>query len=249
MHVTPNVAMKAVKSTERGHRALAGTFSAGVKHGRNGKMLHPNAKSFLEYGVGPESLIDYNIGKRVGSGLKKYDGKPERQATLMRRLSGQVGLDDVGQEGLEALKHTPLLSSIHRHLNNGGSKRVEKIFDRFSVDETTQLTKGQKAGNMAMLAGAGAVDPHLLLQPAFSGLRKTLAKTDTGKRLMKNNFNKALDGKEIPKWKERVIDTVVSPGVLDTHRLGKFIGKNYDQDVVESVKGMANKAVPDPWPL
>lgn len=241
VHVAPNVAMKAVKSTHQGNKALAGSFSAGVNHGKEGRKLHPNVNSFMEYGMGPESLLDYNIGKRVGGGLRKYDDNPRRQEVYMNRLKKKFGLDEIDIDRAEEIRKTPVLGSAFRHLEGSGNKKVEGLLTRMSVPENAKKTTLQKGGDLAMLAGAGAADPHLLLQPAFSAGRKQAAKTDFGKRVLKNNFEKSIDGKEVPKWKERVIDTVVSPGVLDTHRIGKFTRQNATPEQIDFAKQMINK--------
>ena len=236
IHVAPNIGMKAVKSTEAGHRALAGSFSAGVNHGKTGRKLHPNAQSFLEYGVGPESLLDYHIGKRVGKRLGKYEENPARQEVFLERLKKRFRLDDIKPDQVEELRNTPVLGSAYRHFTGDTSKRTENLLTKMSVPEDAKKTVGQRVGNLAMLAGAGAADPHLLLQPAFSFGRKQVAKTELGKNMLKANFEKAVDGKEIPKWKERLIDTTVSPGVLDTHRVGKFTRNNVEPENIELAK-------------
>lgn len=241
IHVAPNVGMKAIKSTEQGHKALGGSFSAGVNHGKTGRKLHPNAQSFMEYGVGPESLLDYHVGKRVGKRLGKYEDNPARQEVFLDRVKKKFGLLDISPEQIDELKNTPVLGSAYRHFSGETNKGVEKALTKMSVPEDAKKTLGQRAGNLAMLAGAGAADPHLLLQPAFSYGRKQVAKTELGKSMLKSNFEKAVDGKEIPKWKERLIDTVVSPGVLDTHRVGKFTRNNVEPESIELAKGLAKE--------
>lgn len=235
MHVAPNLAMKAIKSTERGNKALAGTFSAGVKHGRDGKKLHPNLRSALEYGVGPETLVDYNIGKRVGKGMNRYEGNPERQQVYLNRLRKKLGPEKMSEEMIKDVKKTPVLGSAYRHLQGEGSKKSEALLNRFTVSESAKKTGKQKAGDLAMLAGAGAVDPTLLMQPALAGSRKVIAKTTTGKRMMMSNFEKGLDGEVVPKWKERLIDTTVSPGILDTQRIGAFANRNIGKKNTDKV--------------
>lgn len=226
MHVTPNVAMKAVKSTNKGNELLAGAFSAGMNHGKTGRKLHPNAQSFMEYGVGPESLLDYHLGKRIGSRVRKYDGNPERQEVFMNRVKKKFNLNDTDPRMAEEIKKTPIVGSMYRAFRGEGNKTTEKLLTRMSVPEDAKKTIGQRAGNLAMLAGAGAADPHLLLQPAFSAGRKAVGTSELGKNMLKKNFEKAVDGKTVPKWKERITDLAVSPGVLDTHRIGSFANKN-----------------------
>lgn len=241
MHIAPNLSMKAVKSTEAGHRALAGTLAAGVKHGREGKMLQPNARALVEYGVGPETLVDYGIGRRLGKRLGKYEDNPERQEVFLNRVKSKFNLNDLDDEGLKQLDKVPVLGSVNRFLKGDTNKKVEAVMDRFAVPEAATLTKGQKAGNLAMLGAAGAVDPHILMQPAFSAGRKQLAKSSIGKKMLEKNFDEGMKGKQISKGKERVIDTLVSPGVLDTHRVGNFLHNNADQKTLEKAKEFAPK--------
>lgn len=242
IHVAPNVAMKTVKTTETGNRALAGAFSAGVNHGKTGRKLHPNVKSFMEYGVGPESLVDYNIGSRVGKGLRKYEENPQRQDVYVDRIKKKLGMVDLDEAKAKEIKKTPILGSVYRHFNGEGSKRTEKILTKMSVPEDAKKTLGQRAGNAAMLAGAGVAEPHLLLQPAFSAGRKQLAKTEIGKNMLRKGFESGVDGKVPGKIRERLTDTLLSPGVLDTQRVGNFLNKNVESENLSTIKGIATQA-------
>lgn len=238
-HVAPNLAMKAVKSTERGHKALTNTFAAGVNHGKTGQKLHPNIQFGATYGIGPESMVEYNLGHKFGSKLSRYgdDGSEYVMNVLKRNVNTK--LDQATPEVKERLMHTPLIGTVKRYLDGQGEGRLNQFLTKRGVPLESKATAAQNAVNVAMIGGAGAVDPHLLFQPAISYARKKTAESPIGAAFLKKNFEQGKAGKQISKGREFLTDMVVSPSMLDPYR----VGKSYAEAIPEQVRTVAEPLV------
>lgn len=239
MHVAPNIAMKAVKSTRKGHDALTGTYAAGVDMGKAGQKLHPNAQSFMEYGIGPESLVDYHLGRKLGTKLR--DMEPERQERFLRRAQG-MGDAHFRANGIDPkdIDKVPVLNTFKGYMEGRGNQKVQGLFNRMAVDENKPTTWKNRAGNLAMLGGAAAVDPHLLMQPAISGARKATAKSTIGRNFMDKQFQQGVEGKPMSKAKEFAMDMAVSPAALDPYRIGRFSNQNLDAQTNARIRENVN---------
>lgn len=220
-HVAPNLAMKAIKSTQTGQKALTGMFSAGVDMGRQGLKLHPNAQSFMEYGIGPESIVEYQLGKSLGSRISHMP--PERQERFINKAKGmtQSYLNQYFPEKMNEIEKVPVLGSVKHYFDGKGENRVKNLFMKMSVPEEQKTTLKNHLGNAAMLGGAAAVNPHTLIQPILSGTRKQIAKSSLGGKIFDSGFKKGNSGIPMSKAKETMIDMAVSPSVLDPYRMGK----------------------------
>lgn len=236
MHVAPNIAMKAVKSTDAGHRALTNTFAAGVTHGTTGRKLHPNLDAALTYGIGPESLLEYRIGRNFGQRITKYgdDAKDFYLAALKRNIQHRFG--KMNPEQQQEFLNTPLVGTLKRYFDGEGEGAIAKFLTGKSVQESAKTTIPQHIGNAAMLGGAAAVDPHLLVQPGISYARKQLSQSDIGKRFLKKQFNRGEAGEIIHPAKMLATDLIVSPGVLDPYRVGKTVSNSVSKEVRDRAK-------------
>lgn len=221
IHIAPNLAMKAVKSTETGKKALAGMFSAGVDMGRTGRKLHPNIQSLMTYGVGPESMVEYQLGHKMGSGMADFS--PEAQQKIID--NGHRLNDKINPEHAEQFEKMPMLGSMKHYFDGNGENKVKNTFMKMSVPKEQPMTWKNHLGNAAALGITGAINPHLLLQPALSGTRKVIAESQVGRNIMTNAFNKGVSGTPLSKGKERAIDMLVSPSALDPYRVGKTMNQ------------------------
>lgn len=238
VHVAPNLAMKAIKSTKSGHNALTGTFSAGVEMGQTGKKLHPNAQSLIEYGIGPETLVDYQLGQRLGAKLK--DMPADRQERYLAKLKG-MGEAQVRSSGgsVEDLEKVPVLNTLSNYIEGRGENKIKRGMMRMSVPADQPVTWKHKVGNLGMLGAAAAIDPHLLMQPAISGTRKAVAKSTIGQNFMDNQFHKGREGKNLSRMKEIGYDLAVSPAALDPYRMGKFINEKASPELNNQLKDVS----------
>ena len=235
IHVAPNLAMKADKSTKKGHNALTGTFSAGVDMGRSGQKLHPNAQSLIEYGIGPESLVDYRLGHKLG--VKLQNIAPEKQDRYLGKLQG-IGEAHLRNRGgvVKSLEEVPILNTFTNYIEGKGENKVKNGLMRMAVPADKPITWKNKAGNAAMLGAAAAVEPHLLMQPAISAARKSVAKSKTGQKFIDNQFRKGVEGNVMSKGKQLGMDLAVSPAALDPYRIGQFISNKSPKMVNDKIK-------------
>lgn len=236
MHVAPNIAMKAVKSTERGHRALTNTFAAGLEHGRAGKKLHPNLDNALTYGIGPESMVEYRLGRKFGARLAQYP--PHIQEKMLETMRHNVNLrfDQLPVNQQKELLHTPLVGSAKRYFDGEGEGKIKDFLVSKGVPEDAKPTILNRAADVAMLGGAAAVDPHLLVQPAISLARKKTAESEFGQRFLKRQFENGESGVPLGRAKEILTDMVVSPGALDPYRVGRAMNRNVEAPDRERLK-------------
>lgn len=226
IHVAPNLAMKAIKSTHIGHKALTGSFSAGLDMGRAGTKLHPNVQDFMEYGAGPESLVEYHLGRKIGSTMR--DMSPAEQDQALNSFKGSMlgYLDQMPAASRNEIMKTPVLGTIAQYAQGKGENALKRGMMKFQFPEDGKRKARHYAMNMAALGGAGILEPHALMQPAISAMRKTVGQSKMGQKFMKNGFKNGMDGKVMHKALRGVVDTVVSPSALDPMRLGRTIGKH-----------------------
>ena len=238
IHVAPNIGMKAIKSTKAGHDALTGTFSAGVEMGQTRKKLHPNVQSLIEYGIGPESLVDYRLGHRLGEKLR--DIPIDKQERFLNKAKGMGEAHIRNANGVvEDIEKVPILNTFTNYIEGRGENKVKKGLMRMSVPSDQPVTWKNKAGNIAMLGAAGAVEPHLLMQPAISATRKAVAKSNMGQKFIDNQFHKGREGQKLSKAKELGLDLALSPAALDPYRIGKFVSDRGSQELNESMKDVS----------
>lgn len=241
MHIAPNMAMKAVKSTERGHKALTNTFAAGLEHGKSGQKLHHNLDSAMTYGIGPESLVEYRLGRKLGDKLSKYPPEIQEKymATMQRNINARFNQLPVDQQ--KELMHTPLIGTAKRYFEGQGDGKIKDFLVGKGIPADQAPSKMNRIGDVAMLGGAAAVDPHLLVQPAISMARKKTAESEFGKRFMKRQFENGEKGVGLNKAKEFATDMLISPGALDPYRVGRAMNHNIEAPDRERLKIMGGE--------
>jgi hypothetical protein len=223
IHMVPNIAMKAIKSTGVGRRVLAGSLSAGIDMGRTGMKLHPNAQSALQYGMGPESLVEHQVGHNIGTRLS---GMPEeRQTRFLGKIEGMLRhkVDLLPKEDQANLHKTPIVGGLLDHFNGSGNQTARKVFNSMAVPIEQKKSVLNYGVDAAALTGAAAVNPHLLIQPALSLARKKIGESAFGKRILTNLYEKGSSGGQIGKVRSAATDLLVSPSVLDPYRIGKTL--------------------------
>lgn len=225
IHIAPNLAMKAVKSTKVGHQALTATFGAGVDMGRTGRKLQHTVKDAMEYGIGPESLVEYHMGQKLGQRIK--DLPDDEQAEFLSAFKEKTkdvfsGLTDQQKKDLEK---TPYLNTLVHYSEGKDDGKLKNALMKLSIPEKEEKKLRHHMANMGILSGVGFLEPHALMQPAISAARKYTAKSEFGKKVMKDNFEKGYQGKDMHKLTRGAIDMVVSPSVLDPMRLGQTLHK------------------------
>lgn len=242
MHIAPNAVMKGVKSTKVGQHALAGTFSAGFDAGQNGMKLQPNFKNVMQYGIGPESLADYHLGRSLGQRVaQKTEGmSPERQERFMAKAKGMAQAHINSFENPEEVDKIPMLNSVKHYIEGHGENKVKAVFNKMSVPDEQAVNWKNRLGDIGMLGSAYAINPHLLIQPGLSLARKKLATSPLGQKTFEAGFNNGQNGKQISKPKELATDLLISPAVLDSYRMGKGMSESLTPEQNEMFKQNIN---------
>lgn len=242
MHIAPNAVMKGVKSTKIGQHALAGTFSAGLDHGMNGMKLQPNFKNFFQYGMGPESLADYHLGRKLGQRVAEKTAymTPEQRARFIAKAKGMAQAHINSFDNPEEVDKIPMLNSVKHYVEGHGENKVKGLFNRVAVPDEQQKHIGNWAGDAGMLMAAGAANPHLLIQPGLSYIRKKLATSPIGQKTFEKGFNNGQAGKTLNKAQEFATDMLVSPAVLDSYRMGKGMHENLTPEQNEAFRQNVN---------
>jgi hypothetical protein len=223
MHVAPNLGMKALKSTQFGREALTGSLSAGVEMGRRGEKLHPNWKNLMQYGIGPESTVEMELGRHFGQRMNKMD--PEQQIRFHNKVKGMLEqhVNSMSPEAKKEIHKTPLLNSAIDYFSGTSNQRVKSFLLNRTVPEAHIQTPEQHAVDAGLLLGVGTVNPHILMQPALSMVRKKMGASAYGKKVLTNLFEKGKSGAPISRTREVLTDTLLSPSALDPYRIGKAL--------------------------
>lgn len=221
-HVVPNIIMKGVKSTHTGHKILTSTFSAGITLGRQGKVINPITKQFMKYGVGPESLIEYEIGLKIGTDLQTLT--PLEQEVYLQAFKQEIrsNLETLSEEEIAEARKTPFVNTFIAYANNESYTFLEEIITKTSKEKNVSniFAITMFLSTMLLLA---VIEPHILFQPVISFIREKVGTSSFGKTYLKNNFTKGVDGRISSKTNRAIIDLLVSPSALDTMRLGNYI--------------------------
>lgn len=242
MHVAPNAVMKGVKSTKIGQHALAGTFSAGFDGGMNGMKLQHNFKNFVQYGMGPETLADYHLGSSLGQRVKNktLNMTPEQKERFMNKAKGMAMAHINNNFDPKEVDRIPMLNSVKHYIEGHGENKVKGLFTKMQVPEDQKTSLLNRAGDVGMLAGAGAVNHHLLIQPGLSFARKKLATSPIGQKVFEKGFNSGQEGNQIGKAREYATDMLVSPAALDSYRIGKGMHQNLTPEQNEAFRQNVN---------
>jgi hypothetical protein len=220
VHVVPNVAMKVVKSTKKGHDFLTFTFDAGVELGRKGKKLGFTISDFMTYGFGPESMIEYSAGLKFGLRLQDMTEEEQEVAIAEFKLEILKNFSDLTKEEMEDLKKTPFLNTLYNYAKGKTNKKLVNYLTNFSVSAEKKRTVKNLFIGATALTTVATIDLHTLLQPAICQIRKTIGTSKMGKEVLSNNFDKGTEGVLPNKFTRGIVDLTIAPSVLDTMRVG-----------------------------
>jgi hypothetical protein len=235
LHTGANLAMMGAKNTKGGQEMLADTMRAGFHHGRKNKQLAHGVRRGLKYGLGPESLMDYQLGHAAGNLARDAGKNLPRSITkdkykLMDRAKRILTKDDksvlesLPETTRKAVKKTILGTAMeagHRELHDKKSRTLD--FMTKSVAKTAKPTKAQNVLHAMPLATAAMVDPHFAIHPGLNAIRDRVSKTEKGKEFMRKQFIEGLRGDKMSKAKELASDVIISPGALESRRVGKAL--------------------------
>lgn len=209
----------------------------GLQHGLAGSTLNPAAKASMKYLFGPESLGAYEAAHGIARQMAHLPTKEQHALLASGVASGNL---------VPAMKNAPILGSIHRaaqHEIAGTAPKLEtkgmlgtvhgKMLDRLARTADTQFDDtGKKIVNSAIgaspLLAAGAADMAVTGTPfgvighgVVNAARERIAKTDYGKKVTTNLLQKGMRGEAVAPGRERAMNLLLSPAVMDAHRLGQ----------------------------
>ena len=223
-HVIPNIFMKIIKSTRFGHKVLTALFSAGIEIGRVNKEFNKGFKLFLKYGLGPETLVDYELGLKIGKQISALSF--EEQEAYIEAFKETIieNFLTMSEEDKEQVEKTPYVNTIISYAKGDVNKTIES----FIIKTSKPVGKEFKyvVMNLLILTVFTIIEPHILFQPIVSFTREKVAKSSFGKRVLKNNFIKGIRGETVNKAKGLIVDLLISPSVLDTMKVGYIFKDN-----------------------
>lgn len=214
------------------HRAL--------QHGLTGGRLGKVNEFAVKHLYGPEALSAYQAAHAVGNKMKDLSTNQMRAALssgavashLSPELRNSPILGDMGKAFEHELKGTApelqtkgLLGKLH-----GWS--LDKLTKNVVTDMDTTGSRFMKnAPGMLAIGGVGALDAAvsgglpvgLAAHMAGNQARQRLGDSVIGQKAMHNLFTKGLRGEQIGKGQQAFTNYIISPGLLDSHRVGSAL--------------------------
>jgi hypothetical protein len=217
MHVAANSGYKFLRSRKAGHRLEAGQVATGYRHALGNRNIHPVARNVATFGLGPESLVNYDLGQELGNSLKGMSkGKRYRQ---LKKLRKNVAM---APHTREAPMGRSVVPAVNRILS-GQQGVMDKVKH---VPANAPVTMAQKALSLGLGGAAIAAQPDTAIHMGINATRKMIGNSDQGKRFFRDQFAQGLDAGPISKAKELASDFLISPAALDTRRLGAAMSKD-----------------------
>lgn len=236
IHIVPNLVMKIIKKTHKGHEIITATFAAGIELGRSGKKIDFTTIDLSTYGFGPESMIEYHIGFKIGKKISSMD--KENQEIYIENLKNEIvsSIESLSIDDQREIIKTPFMNTFYMYSKGRYSKTVFKYFMDNSINENANRDIVDIVKNATVMLGALSVDLHTVMQPVICFIRGKIGTSKYGKKLLKKNFEKGVKGEILPKFQRAIIDIFVAPSVLDTMRIGNTLRNlNIKTDFLEDV--------------
>lgn len=269
IHMFPNIVNKhLIRNREAGRTALATSFASGIDAGMANQVINPKVDHVLKYGLGPETLVDFEAGHALGQQIANRTQDPVKQKQLLNRLlrMHNYGFQKMTPEQQAATLEAPIVGSLARLARGDvsgkydyartGSKILhdekpvtlpdttpqtwqEKTLATIGLDPSTRQIIKDRVMNNAIGASGGLlaaklIDPHLVLQPISSWVRKRVSESNWGNDFMKEQFIEGLEGKPMSRAKELMYDYVISPSALDTRKLGDYVRKVHGETTADA---------------
>lgn len=239
LHVGSNLAQKIIRKTAWGKRLEQSQFASGLRHGVDGKQLHPVTEKVLRFGLGPEALAPYEAGHATAKQIQHLP--PDQWETALRHGGSALG-------ETKHLSGAPLIRAAP-----GGIERFLKGEQGFMEKHLTSIPKGQKVPLrerlIAPALGAATIfgAPHAAAQIFVNKGRDYLAKK-FGPRWTAKEIAAGARGQEIGPVRRALTDYVVSPAANDPRDIGLAAHREY-QDAQKGVNKFLADRGHGPIPL
>jgi len=211
LHLASNALMKVIKSTSKGHAAEAAIMAKGIRNGLKGRDLGYASRQLATFGIGPESVVPHDLGAAIGKAIR---GKsPSRQRAILKKMRKAIASSEDMRSAPNGMSS---IGAISRVLS--GTKSIADKVPSQMIGSKPNI--GQRILAPAIGASAVAVDPHFAVHFGVNAARNAIGKSATGKKILSDQLIHGLNGKKINRAAELATDLIVSPGALDTRRMG-----------------------------
>lgn len=218
LHLGANLGQKILRKTNLGKRIEQSQFASGLRHGFEGKQLHPATDKVMRFGLGPEALAHYEAGQAAAKELVAI--APENRAAALKRMGGMLG-------ETEHLSKAPMIRSAP-----GGIERFLKGEKGFMDKHLTAVPQGQQVPLherlVAPALGAATLfaAPHAAIQLGVNKGRDFLAKK-FGPAWTAKELAAGARGQTISPLRRAATDYVISPAANDPRDIGLAAHKEY----------------------
>lgn len=240
IHIVPNVIMKAIKMSHKGHEVLTATFAAGVKLGLEGKKVDYKISDLATYGFGPESMVEYMLGHKLGTKIANFFTTAEAQESFIEGFKAELNKTkaEMTEEEVKDLNNAPIVNSLFGYAEGNYNTTVFNKMVTTGVDADAKRSIKDKAVVGIITGIATAIESHLLMQPIICAIRKVVGTSKLGKKIIKGNFRKGFAGMMMGKIKRAFVDVAVAPSALDPMRLGNFLNKSSNPVLNQMIQEM-----------
>jgi hypothetical protein len=221
LHVGANALQKGFRNSQMGHNYEHDQIAKGYQHALEGRQINPVLKNIKTIGIGPESMLHYNIGHKLGTKMSRL---PENARSLALNTM---------RNGVASSRHiqkAPLGNAVVGGIDRILSPKPQGMVGRLMGKVFPTVAAGSKPtiGHRLVSSGIGAATvaaaPHSAIHMGFNAARRGIATSEIGKGFMKSQFLKGVQGATAPsRLRQGLTDMLVSPAALDTRRLGTAI--------------------------
>lgn len=233
-HLALNAGYKAFNKSSIGHRFESGQMASGFRQGVGGTKVHPNVRDAATLTVGPESLVNYDVGRSLGTQMAGYSkGQRYRQLKKLRKnvaMSDQIRQAPIGKHVVPAVNQVLAGKS--------------GLMDRLpQVAASSQPTALQRAATVGVAGALGVASPEAGIHFGITSARRLLGGGKVGKAVRNRQLKKSLTDSPgaVSRLRSAATDMAVSPAFLDTYRLGQAVRADslniHTRRLVKSIAG------------
>jgi hypothetical protein len=214
LHMGANTLYKhLVRNTHAGHDFEASQAATGYRHGLAGQEVNPVARNVVTYGVGPESMVNYDLGQQLG---KQYGDMPKgKRYRQLKKLRKNVAMS-------KHVQHAPMGNVIVPAVNKILGDKTS-VLDRIPTVAAGTNTLGHRAASAALGVAAATQIPHAWMHMGINAGRNALGRSTYGKNFMQDQLADGMRDGPIHPAIGTATDYVVSPAALDTRRMGSAL--------------------------
>lgn len=229
-HFGSNVLMGALRNSPLMRRVEEGMMAAGLRHGIEGKSLHPIIKGIGNRVLGPEAFMPYELARKAGPGLAAI---PED----MRNVGLQAAKQHV--QSSPHLRNAPVVRSLPRAVERLSRQPDTSSFEAFQRSrdpgflESLPTTSGRFADSwkgtaldVASGVGLSALSPEHAGHFMANAGRRYLANRPEIANMGQKMLERGLAKQEPTPLARRSAETLLSPMFYAEQDLGRALGKD-----------------------